>query len=316
MTKIAFLFPGQGSQSIGMGKDLYDQYPAARQIIDQFNAWVLPDLTDVMFNGPEDTLKRTLYTQPAILAVSLAALTVFQEKSACKPALAAGHSLGEYGALVSAGVIDIETAAKLVKKRAELMENAPPGAMAAILGLPETQVEKAVLHIRSQNLGVITVANYNTAEQIVVSGDRPAVEALCHYASTELGASKAVMLPVGGAFHSPLMAEASTTFAVHLSHFNFHDAAFPVITNVDAQLTTQADAFREKLSEQIHASVQWVDTLRMMHQQGVDTYIEIGPGRVLTGMAKRIYKDASFYNIFDAASLEKTLEAVRERTHA
>lgn len=312
MSKIAFLFPGQGAQSVGMGKDLYEQYPAARQVIDQFTQWVSPDLKQIIFEGPEETLKRTLYTQPAILAVSLSALAVFQEKSYCQPSFAAGHSLGEYGALYAAGVIDLETAAKLVRKRAEYMENAPEGAMAAILGLPETQVEKAVLHIQSQNIGTLAVANYNTAEQIVISGDRQAVEAACEY-SKELGALKAIMLPVGGAFHSPLMETASEHFCLDLKGFSFSDARFPVITNVDAQLTTHGEDFRGKLADQIHSSVRWADTIRLMQQEGVDTYIELGPGKVLTGMIRKIYKEAAVHNVYDGASLEKTVEAVKER---
>jgi len=313
MTKVALLFPGQGSQSVGMGQDLYQHYDSARQVLDSFNQWVDPNLTRVMFEGPEETLKRTLYTQPAILAVSAAAWTVFHEKSGLVPKMAAGHSLGEYGALLAAGVIDMETAAKLVKKRAELMEHAPKGAMAAILGLPETSVEKAVMHVKSQTPGVLTVANYNTAEQFVISGDAASVEAACAYAKEELGAKRALMLPVGGAFHSPLMADASTEFGQFLHHFHFHPAQFPVVTNVDAQLTHAPDDFVEKLADQIQASVRWTDSVRMMMQEGVDTFVEIGPGKVLTGMIKKIYKDATVYNVFDSASLESTVQALAER---
>jgi [acyl-carrier-protein] S-malonyltransferase len=316
MAKIAFLFPGQGSQSVGMGKDLYEQVPSAKKVIDQFNEWVHPDLKDVMFNGPEDTLKRTLYTQPAILAVSIAALTVFREQTNIEPAMAAGHSLGEYGALYAAGVIDLETAAKLVKRRAECMENAPPGSMAAILGLPETQVEKAVMHIRNRGEGLVTVANYNTADQLVISGVQSAVEAACQYATEELGASRAIMLQVGGAFHSPLMEEVSKPFREYLQQFSFSDATFPVITNVDAQLTTRGPDFAEKLADQIYSPVRWQDTTRLMIQEGVDTFIEIGPGKVLTGMIRKIYKEATYYQVSDAASLQKTVDALRERIMA
>lgn len=313
MTKLALLFPGQGSQSVGMGQDLYQKYDSARQVLDSFNQWVDHSLTRVMFEGPEETLKRTLYTQPAILAVSAAAWTVFREKCNVTPAMAAGHSLGEYGALLASGVIDMETAAKLVKKRAELMEHAPKGAMAAILGLPETSVEKAVLHIKSQTPGVLTVANYNTAEQFVISGDVASVEAACAYAKEELGAKRALMLPVGGAFHSPLMAAASEEFGQFLHHFHFHPAKFPVVTNVDAQLTHAPDDFMGKLADQIQSSVRWTDSVRMMMQEGVDTFVEIGPGKVLTGMIKKIYRDATVYNVFDSASLEDTVQALAER---
>ncbi len=312
MAKTAFLFPGQGSQSVGMGKDLYEKYPAARQVIDQFTQWVLPDLKQVMFEGPEETLKRTLYAQPAILSVSLAALTVFREKYYDQPILAAGHSLGEYGALYAAGVIDLESAAKLVKKRAQLMEDAPSGAMAAILGLPETQLDKAVLHVKNESNGIVTIANYNTAEQLVISGERSAVEAVCALAK-EAGALKAIMLPVGGAFHSPLMQQASEAFGEYVKTFEFHDARFPVVTNVDAQYTTHAQQFREKLADQIQSPVRWLDSVNLMRQEEIDTFVEIGPGKVLTGMIKRIYKDATLYNVFDSTSLETTIETLKER---
>jgi [acyl-carrier-protein] S-malonyltransferase len=313
MAKIAFLFPGQGSQAVGMGKDVYEQYASARKVIDLFNEQILPDLRSVTFEGPEETLKRTLYTQPAILSISLALLTVFQEKGYCQPSMAAGHSLGEYAALCAAGVIDLETAAKLIKKRAELMENAPAGGMAAILGLSQDNVEKAVLHVRSLQGGIVTLANYNAPEQFVISGERVAVEAVCDYARQELKAMKAILLPVGGAFHSPLMAEAGQTFATYIQNFSFQDARFPVVTNCDAQMTTRSKDFSEKLVDQIASPVRWLDGIRLMHQEGVDTFIEIGPGKVLTGMIKRIYKEARLFNIYDAASLENTLEALKER---
>lgn len=315
MAKIAFLFPGQGSQSVGMGKDLYEKYSSAKQVIDQFGELIMPDLKKIIFEGPEEDLKRTINTQPAILAVSLACLSVFKELSNCQPAMAAGHSLGEYSALYAAGVIDLNTAAKLVQKRAEYMENAPIGAMAAIIGLPETQVEKAVLHVRNESKAIVVVANYNTADQFVVSGEQTAVEAVCNYAK-ELGATKTIMLPVGGAFHSPLMAQIGESFKAYLLEFKLSDAKFPVITNVDAQLTLKSGDFMEKLSDHIHSPVRWMESMRFMHQEGVDTCIEIGPGRVLNGMIRKIYKEIACYNVYDVISLNKTVEALKERVYA
>lgn len=314
MANVAFLFPGQGSQTVGMGKDLAAQYPTAQHILRQFDQWVDPNLQQIMLEGPEEKLMQTRYTQPAILAVSIAAFQVFEESTNLMPRMAAGHSLGEYGALYAAGVIDLETAAKLVKRRAELMDAAPAGAMAAILGLPETQVEKAVLHVRNEGIGIVTVANYNTAEQFVISGEREAVEAACEFAKT-LGALKTVMLPVSGAFHSPLMADAAREFETYIKSFRFNEARFPVITNMDAQLTAHAEVFREKLVDQIESPVRWLDTIRLMMQEGVDMFVEFGPGKVLTGMMRKIYKEARLYNVYDAASLQQTVEAVRERAH-
>lgn len=311
MSKVALVFPGQGAQSVGMGKDLYDNFPSAKAIIDQMAQWVDPQLSDIMFNGPEETLKRTLYTQPAILAVSLAALTVLKEQTNITPTLACGHSLGEYGALYAAGVIDLETTAKLIHKRAALMESAPSGAMSAVLGLGEEGVKAVVDEIQTQGKGIVTVANFNTPEQSVISGEPAAVEAAAILAK-EKGAGKVIPLPVGGAFHSPLMQPAADEFAGFVTTFPFQNAAFPVITNIDAQETSQASEFQSKLAQQISGSVQWSQTMRLMQAQGIDTYIEIGPGKVLAGMLKKFDRSARILNVFDSASLAQTVSSLNE----
>lgn len=313
MNKVAFVFPGQGAQSVGMGKDFYEASDKARQIYDTFNRIVSPDLSRICFEGPEAELKRTLYTQPAILATAIVAYELFREKADLRPTLTAGHSLGEYGALYASEVIDLETAANLVKKRAELMENAPLGAMSAVLGLAETQVEKAVMRVKHEDKGPITIANYNTGDQYVISGSPQAVEAATAVLKEE-GAKRVIPLAVGGAFHSPLMDEAAQTFESFLTQYSFNDSRCPVITNVDALPTCKKSEFPQKLAEQINHSVRWSHTVQLMvNEESIDTVIEFGPGKVLTGMVRKMYPDVQVFNVFDLASLEATLTQVRAK---
>jgi [acyl-carrier-protein] S-malonyltransferase len=303
MSKVAFVFPGQGSQSVGMGKDFADQ-PTGKKIYETFDRIVASNLSEVCFNGPEEELRRTLYTQPAILATSLAALDLFKERCNLKPIVAAGHSLGEYGALYAAGVISLETAAQLVKRRAELMENAPKGAMSAVLGLDGQSVEDLIDAYRKQHQAVITVANYNTDNQVVISGAPDAVAGIGDILK-QAGAKRVLPLPVSGAFHSPLMNPAAEAFAEYLTDFSLNNAAFPVVTNVDAMDTTDAEAFRQKLGTQIDSSVRWTQTMgRMIELHQVDTVVEFGPGKVLTGMFKKMFPDVKLYNVLDMPSLE------------
>ncbi|MBX2859650.1 MAG: ACP S-malonyltransferase [Vampirovibrio sp.] len=309
MLKVAFIFPGQGAQTVGMGKDFSEAGGIANKIYQVFDANTSSDLSTICFNGPEDKLKRTLYTQPAILATSLAALALFQEKSDIQPIVTAGHSLGEYGALYASGVIDLETAAKLIHQRASLMDQAQQGAMSAVLGLPAEKVE-AVLQGIPADLGPVVAANYNTPEQLIISGAPPAVEA-AGIQLKEAGAKRVLPLAVGGAFHSPLMAEAATSFETFLSPYTFNNAVVPVITNVDAQPTTAGDELKAKLSKQINHSVRWTQTMdQLFTQLGVDTVIEFGPGKVLTGMIKKCHPMVQVYNVFDMTSLNATLEAM------
>lgn len=304
MSKVAFVFPGQGSQSVGMGQDFSSQ-PAAQKVYETFNKLVASNLSDVCFNGPEEELRRTLYTQPAILATSLAALALLQEKTQVQPVLVAGHSLGEYGALYAAGVISLESAAQLVKRRSELMEAAPKGAMSAVLGLDGHSVETVVDAYRKESQAVIAVANYNTDNQTVISGAPEAVEKVSVLLK-EAGAKRVMPLPVGGAFHSPLMSPAAESFAEYLSDFDFENAQIPVVTNVDAKPTTDANEIREKLGKQIDSSVRWTQTMaHMIGEHGIDTVVEIGPGKVLTGMFKKMFPDVQLYNVLDLASAEE-----------
>jgi [acyl-carrier-protein] S-malonyltransferase len=303
MSKVAFVFPGQGSQSVGMGRDFNEQ-PAGHRVYSVFDHIVAPNLSDVCFNGPDEELRRTLYTQPAILATSLAALELFRERCQLKPVVAAGHSLGEYGALYAAGVISLETAAQLVKKRAELMENAPKGAMSAVLGLDGQAVEDVIEAYRKQHNAIITVANYNTDNQVVISGQPDAVAAAGD-ALKQAGAKRVLPLPVGGAFHSPLMKDAAEAFLGFLADFSLSEAEYPVITNVDAEDTMKAEDFRRKLGSQIDHSVRWTQSMaRMVEQHQVDTVVEFGPGKVLTGMFKKMFPEVKLYNVLDMASLD------------
>jgi [acyl-carrier-protein] S-malonyltransferase len=310
MSKIAFVFPGQGSQSVGMGKD-FAELPVAHNVYEAFDRIVASNLSQICFEGPEEELRRTLYTQPAILATSIAALALFRERCGVKPALVAGHSLGEYGALYAAGVISLETAAQLVKRRSELMEAAPKGAMSAVLGLDGDKVDEIVNAYRQESKAVIAVANYNTDSQIVISGALAAVEQVSERLKSA-GAKRVMSLPVGGAFHSPLMSTAAQSFTEYLSDFDFNNAQIPVVTNVDAALTTQGAEAQVKLGRQIDHSVCWTQTMsRMISQEGVDTVVEFGPGKVLTGMFKKMFPEVRLYNVLDVASLDAVTAALQ-----
>ncbi len=310
MKKVAFLFPGQGSQAVGMGKDLYENYEAAKNVFDTADATLGKSVTTICFEGPEEDLKQTVNTQPSIVTMSIAAMETLRSQVNIVPDYVAGHSLGEYCALFTAGVMSLETTLKAIQKRADLMGQTKGGSMAAVLNASEEQL-KAGLEEGSK-VGYVDVANYNSPAQVVITGADDAVKATSEYLLAN-GVRRVVPLPVSGAFHSKFMEGAGKEFAEFASDLELNDASIPVITNVDAEATTSAEDFRAKMPKQIYSSVHWTQTIQKMVAEGVDTFIEIGPGKVLAGLNKKIAPDATVYNVFDKASLESTVQSLKEQ---
>lgn len=306
----AYVFPGQGSQYVGMGKDLYDNFAAARSVFDEANNVLGFDLKKLCFEGPEDELKVTSNTQPAILTVSVACWEVLHERG-IQPSAVAGHSLGEYSALVAAGALNFAEAVALVRKRGLFMQDfgPPNGGMAAVLGLSGELVRKACAEAL-QN-GVAEVANFNCPGQVVIAGEESALQkamALCK----EYGAKRVIPLQVSGPFHSSLMAEAGKKLAVELEQVEIKKPSCPVISNVTAEAAESPEEIRSLLEKQVTSSVRWEESILRLSAMGVTRFIEVGPGKVLTGLAKKIIKDGYFGNIEDMASLEIILDNLKE----
>ncbi|MCM1266142.1 MAG: ACP S-malonyltransferase, partial [Candidatus Gastranaerophilales bacterium] len=254
-------------------------------------------------------LKQTVNTQPSIVTMSIAAMEALRSQVNIVPDYVAGHSLGEYCALFTAGVMSLESTLKAIQKRADLMGATKGGSMAAVLNASEEQLKAGLAE--GSKVGYVDVANYNSPAQVVITGADDAVKATSDYL-LENGVRRVVPLAVSGAFHSKFMENAGKEFASFVSELELNDASIPVITNVDAEATTNADDFREKMPKQIYSSVYWTQTIQKMVEEGVDTFIEIGPGKVLAGLNKKIAPEATVYNVFDKASLDATIEALKE----
>jgi len=312
MGTIGLIFPGQGSQSVGMGKDLYDASATAKAVFDAANDALGFDVAQLCFDGPEEDLKLTTNTQPAIVATSIAALRMLQEQVQFDAAYVAGHSLGEYSALVCAGAIDFADAVRTVRKRGQFMQEAVPvgvGTMAAIVGLDQTDVEAVCADINADD-NVVTLANINCPGQYVISGHVKAVEAVIE-AAKEKGAKRAIPLPVSAPFHCVLMQPAANNLAPVLDAITFNDLRVPLVNNAEADIVTSGADARQALVRQMYTSVRWEQSVRVMLEQGVDTFIEVGPGKVLAGLMRRIERKATCLSVNNLKTLEKTVQALQ-----
>ncbi len=301
--EVAYLFPGQGAQAVGMGKELYESSAAARDVFDQIDEALGRSLTGVMFEGPEDDLKETVNAQPGIMAVSLACVKAMEDELEMdempQPVVMAGHSLGEYTALAVGGVLSVEQTALLVQERGRLMQEAcdqNPGTMAAVIGLDRMALQEV-----ARETGV-WISNVNTGEQIVISGERMAVARAMDLCSAR-GASKVIGLRVGGAFHSGLMEPARAGLMEAIGDMDFSDSRVPIVANCTGKPMTKAEDIKQELLSQVCSTVQWKDTIDYMVGSGVNRFLEIGPGRALSGMVKRINRRANISNVADLASI-------------
>lgn len=307
---LALLFPGQGAQEVGMGRDVFDASPAARGIFEVADAALSLPLSRLCFEGPEEELRRTEIQQPAILTASIALLRALEERGPLSPAFVAGHSLGEYSALVAAGALEFEDAVRLVHARGAFMQEAVPqgrGAMAAVMGCGPEVVAEACAHVVRQGGGVVAPANFNGPAQTAISGDAVAVELACAQALKE-GARRSVPLEVSAPFHCELMAPAAAKLAVELSGVRFRDPVVPVISNVEAGPTREGAGLAALLERQVTAPVRFTEMVRCMVEQGVTHVLEVGPGRVLTGLVARIDRSLSRGNLSGAGDLGGALE--------
>lgn len=307
MKKFALIFPGQGSQKSGMGKDLYENSSAAKKVFDCADEVLGYSVSDLCFNGNDEDLTKTINSQPCILAVELAALEALRENRGIDVCAVAGHSLGEYASLYAAGAVDLKTIFKLIQKRAFLMNEAAEqtnGSMVAVLGLDDN----TVLNI-TKDMNNVYVANFNSPGQVVITGDKNEIEKSIEVFKSA-GAKRVIPLAVSGAFHSPLMKSASDKFVDFVNEFEFKNTQIPVYTNVDANAVTSGEELKLKLPKQIYSSVCWTQTITNIKNRGILNFIEIGPGKVLAGLNKKISPELTTYNIFDYVSLNETINQI------
>ena len=310
MKKIAFMFPGQGAQYVGMGQELYAKYELARKLFDQANKTLGYDLTKVMFEGPIETLTQTQHTQPAVFTLSVMVSALLAEQG-IKPQVVAGHSLGEYAALVASGILSFEEGLKIVQIRGRLLQESAakhPGTMAAIIGLDDEKVKSICENIKT---GVVEAVNYNCPGQLVIAGETAAVQAAMEEAQ-KAGAMKVIQLQVSGPFHSSLMREASVQFEKELATFELHDPVVPVVANYNAEFIQNTAEAKEAMVKQVYSPVFWKESVGQLIDQGIELFVEVGPGKTLCGLLKRINRKMPCGNVADSQTLEDLISQVNK----
>lgn len=310
MAKVAFIFPGQGSQAVGMGKDLFDNFSAAREVFEEADEALGFSLSEMCFSGSEEDLAMTANTQPAILTTSVAAFRAMEAEGFAAPDFVAGHSLGEYSALVAAGVLGFADAVRTVRKRGTYMQEAVPvgiGAMAAILGADVQTVEAACADAAQGQ--VCSPANINSPSQIVIAGDADAVDRACELLK-ERGAKRAIKLNVSAPFHCTLMKPAAEKLGVDLDNLEYREFRIPIVTNLNAELNEDSGGVNNDLWRQVWSPVKWLQSVRKLRSLGVETFVEIGPGKVLSGLVRQIDRDVRCLNVENSESLRNTKETL------